>query len=693
MPTSQELITHAQALMQARQVDEAERIWQDLVTRHPNEPDLRTMLGVCRRIKGDIDSALKHFRAAAELDEHHAESQFHTGQTLLQLGQHAQAEKSLKAAIKANPNHVGARVTMARIQQGAGKPDEALKSLRMALRADPNSVPALSEISRVLLAQGQEEEAEKHALRADQLAPDDLRAQLAVVNVMQVRGHYDSAEKMLAGALEKYPESAPLWAALGGLYRFAGRHGQAVQAFQRAEQLYRGAGLEPVAALAMAESLHAIGHGREARQRLETLHGRVRLEGNALLLLAELRVADGDLDAARALLPQLEASLGSGRRLLEAWLAEAAGEHDSAASQAASLHEVGHEGVSRKARLLSARLATAHDDVATAEQALAPLVGRDAMATWMLAEAQRRVGHYDRAREVLESLLAEPGHLGRQEQAMTHARLAWVLDDAGDHELARDHLEHCTWQGLPHPAQVVRSTSSRLREAVLQMESQPWAAAAIDDHRPQMVFVLGWPGSGGENIVQALVDSGMAHFDTTRGNRRREAIGLPATMAELQASDDARIRAGRRRYFRGTDTASPFLLETMWFGATDLPALARYFPGARVIVPAAEPGDLELHWRLSGFGDIDNLISAWRDDQAVLEHLRDRLDLEFVDVPRSLLVDDFGKAAEMIAGVIGSAKAAELAQALERSHEINPLKPDGRWKAYGDVLLSSREPA
>ena len=693
MPTSQELITHARALMQANQIDDAENIWRELATRHPKEPDLHSMLGVCRRLKGDIDNAMKHFRAATELDEHHADSHFHIGQTLQQIGRLGQAEKAFNTAVKSNPNHIGARVAMARIQEGSGKTDEALKSLRMALRADRDSIPALAEISRILLARGQVDEADKHASRAIQLKPEDLRAQLAVTNILQTRGHWDSAEQMLGHALKKYPDSAPLWAALGGLYRFAGRHGQAVQAFERAEQLYPGGRLEPVAVVAMAESLNAIGYALEAHQRLETLSGRVRLEGGSLLLLAELRIANGQIEAARELLPQLEKSLGSGKRLVEAWLAEAAGELESAAGQAAKLHEIKHEGVSRKARLLSARLAARRDDAEAVENALSSLVGRDPTATWMLADARCRVGDHGRGREVLEALLSKSDALGPQEQAITHARLAWLLDDAGQYESAREHVEHCSWQGLPHPARMVRATPEAQRNAIVELEEQPWATTSIDDERPQLLFVLGWPGSGGENVVQALMDAGMAHLDTIGGERRRQALGLPKSLPELQATDDAEVRAARRRYFRGTDIATGLLLDPMWFEATDLPALARFFPGARVIVPDAEAGDLELHWRLSGFGEIEQVHSAWCDDQAVLQHVRERFDLEFIDVPRSLLVDDAGKAAELLAGALGTKQVDELAKAIERSHEINPLKPAGRWQHYSDILTSAGQPA
>ena len=693
MPTSQELITHARALMQANQIDEAESAWRELVTRHPKEPDLHSMLGVCRRLKGDIDNAMKHFRAATELDEHHADSHFHIGQTLQQVGRLGEAEKALKTAVKSNPNHVGARVAMARIQEGSGKRDDALKSLRMALRADRDSIPVLAEMSRILLAMGQVDEADKHASRAIQLKPEDLRAQLAVTNILQARGHWDSAEQMLGRALGKYPNSAPLWAALGGLYRFAGRHGQAVQSFERAEQLYPGGRLEPVAVVAMAESLNAIGYVREAHQRLETLSGRVRLEGGSLLLLAELRIADGQIEAARELLPQLEKSLGSGKRLVEAWLAESAGELESAAGQAAKLHDVKHEGVSRKARLLSARLAARRDDAEAVEKALSPMIGRDPSATWMLAEARCRVGDHDRGREVLEALLAESGALGPQERAITHARLAWLLDDVGQYDNAREHIEHCSWQGLPHPARMVNATPAEQRDSILGLQDQPWATASIDDDRPQLVFVLGWPGSGGENIVQGLIDTGIAHLDTVGGERRRQALGLPKSIADLQETDDNEVRAARRRYFRGAVKTSGYLLEPMWFEATDLPALARFFPGSRVIVPAGEAGDLELHWRLSGFGDIEQVHSAWRDDQAVLKHVREHIDLEFIDLPRSVLVEDAGKAAEILAGALGTKKVDELATALERSHEINPLKPEGRWQHYSDILTSAGQSA
>jgi tetratricopeptide (TPR) repeat protein len=693
MPTSQELISHARSLMQSMQIAEAEGIWRDLAERHPQEPDLRTMIGVCRKLMGDTDNALEHLRAATELDAHHADSRFHLGQTLLQLGRLEEAEKALKKALAVNPNHVGARVAMAQILERNGRLEDATRSLRMALRADGDSVSALSEMSRLLLAQGREDEADKHASRAVQIQPEDARAQIAMSNVFRVRGQWDFAEQSLKNALEKAPNSVSLWSALGGLYQAAGRDGQAVAAFERAEQLRRGAGLEPIAILAMAESLHAIGHGGEARQRLEKLHQVVPLEGNALLLLAELRLADGDAEAARELLPQLEQTLGSGKRLVEAWLAEAAGDHESAAEQAARLHEVDHERVSRQARLLSGRLAVAGGDLGAAEKALSPLASRDPVAAWMLAEALRKTGDHDRGRELLERLLKESKRLGPEERAMTHGRLAWLLDEAGRYDSAGNHLERSSWQGLPHAAEMVRATPAALHDVFMQMNDQPWPTAAADDGRPDLLFVLGWPGSGRENIVRAMIDAGAAHLDPAGGRRRRQAIGLPLALADLQVHDDAQVRMARRRYFRGSEAGANRVLEPIWVEATDLPALARFFPQARVIVPVAEAGDLELHWRLSGYGRIDEAISLWQRDQALIDHLRERIDLEFIELPRAALVGDAGAAAEILAGALEQDLSDSLAQSLERSREIYPLKPEGRWREYADILKGTAQPA
>lgn len=693
MQTDQQLIARARQLLERGQLDEAEAAYARLAEQFPEQPGLHVMLGVCRKMLGNVDSAFEAFNTSLSIDRDFAEGHFHLGQLLHQLGRASEAEPALERAIVANPNHVGARVALARLLHRDNRSDQALEMLRSALRADQDSVIVRNELAQVLVDLGRAEEADEHASRAVRLQPEDPRAQIAMARVFQARRQWDFAEQCLKNALERAPDSSPLWAALGGLYQEAGRDSNAVAAFERAEQARRGAGLEPAVILTFAQSLQAIGRTGEARQRLEVLAGRYEIEGDALLMLAELRLAEDDAAGARSLLPKLGQSLPAAVKLIEAWLAEKGNDNETALRLAAELHEDDHSLIRRRARLISGRLALAARDAKSGQEALEPILEIEPTAAWLLAEIHRKAGDPEAARQILENHLTSSSEVSAGHRAMTRSRLAWLLDELEDHEAAATHLERTGWQGVPIQADLVWQMPELLHDSLMALTEQPWAPGQSGDNHPEPVFVLGWPGSGRESIVEALIESGLKPLPAKEVGRRRSAIGLPLAPSDLAAQTEATVSMARRRYFRGVDADQPFVLEPGWFEATALPALARFFPGACVVLPSAEIGDLELHWRLSGYGHIDDMLKLFDRDQQLLNQLRQWLPLKFVDVARSALTDCSGTTAEELAGTLKLGDPENLAGALEKALETYPIKPGGRWRNYADVLTCSRSPS
>ncbi len=685
MQTSQELIANARGLMQAGQLAEADTALIELAEREPENPTARTLLGVCRKLQGDAEAALAHLQAAAAMDEHHSDSHFQLGHLLHELGRRDEAESELNKAITADPNHVPARVALGQLYRRSNRPELAAEALKLALRADEDSVPALAEMAATMLALGQVDEAESHASRAVRTQPDDPRGQVAMAGVFQARGHLDFAEQCLENALEKTPDNVSLWSALGSLFKRQERYVEAAAAFERAEQLLAPRHLDPPALMAMAESLYATGHHRPARERLELLNRHLRLEGDALLLLAEVRLATGDPAGSRDLLPRLRESIDGAAQLVEAWLAETDEDMPRAAELADGLHGSDHAYIDRHARLISGRAALPGGDVERARSALEPLLKSEPSAGWLLADVCRRTGDRDGARAALDAVLAECRELPARQAAMTHARLAWLLDELDEVDVAIHHLERSGWQGLPMPAEVVRRAPEFLHSAFLEMRRTPWSSIATDDDKPQPVFVLGWPGSGRESIIAALRDAGMPLLDAADGQRRHRAIGLPLALPDLERQSEASVRLTRKRYFRGV-RSSGVVVEPMWFDAAALPALARFFPGATVIVLEAEAGDLEFHWRLAGHQFIDDALAAWHQDRELLDHLREVLDLNFVAIPTAMLLTDRAEAVRQLDTALVPGDVEAWSPRLESSLDLTRLKPSGRWRHYAEVL-------
>lgn len=688
MQTDGQLISRARRLFEKRQFAEAETLYRQASEQFSERPELRIMLGMCRRFQGDVKGALERIREAVELDQSNAESWFHLGRMLLEEGNRDEGRKALGRCIALDPNHALARVESGRLALEEGDTESAILALRTALRADENNVSAMSLLARILLEQNNEEEARKLAARAVQLHPEHVEAQLAMAQVFRRQKHFDFAEQCLLNALKQAPDSGQLHAELGDVLQLAGRDREALAAFARAQ----AAGQEGSdRVLAEVRSLHRLGLIEEGRRRLEALAAEKKLNAMALMLLAELRLASGDVDGARVLIGDIESGLPAGARLIEALIDEAMGRAEEAKARALSLHEEDDTHVRRQARLLSGRLALERADLESAQSALKLLVNTDRAdmtAAWLLADIHERVGDRPGACQVLGQILDRSEGLPALQQGQIRVRLADLHDQAGDYASAAEHLSHAGWRLAPVAADAGRKSRNALHDAMADIERIPWEEIRVDDGRDEPIFVLGWPGSGRDAVVAALGAHGrIGVMAEGEADRRRLALEAPASLDELVAVDEGRIRLIRKRYFRAADGRGAKRVEPAWFEAVSLPTLARYFPGAQVVVPVAEAPDLELAWRLAGYRDIEAMLAAWERDQAMIDQLRETLPLEFIDVERGSLLSSPTDTAVQLADMLGVDSQGEMADALQQAS--SGLRPNGHWRHYTELIRSA----
>lgn len=646
MQTDQQLIAGAGKRLEAGDFAGAEKLCRDSLSRQGEDAQALMILGLSRFMQGDREEAIARLRRATELDESSDQAWFHLGRVLLAGGDHDAAEQALGQCLSRNPNHPLARVESGRAAQMRGDVESARAAFRTALRADENCVPAMAALASLLLDEGDDQGAYRQAAAAVKLAPDNVAAQLVMSQVFRRQGHIDFAEQCLQNVLEKVPDDPRLHMALAELLQSAGRDREAVTHLNNARRAgYDGDEVD----LMMARSLSRSGQPGPARRVLEEVGNRRELTAGELQLLSELRLAGGDHGGVRELLEELERSHRSGGQLIRALLAEAEGRPEEAAGLARDLHEVEDSRIQRQARMLSARIGLANGDTAAAASVLQPLESyaeRDSVVACMLAN---------------------------------------IHDQEGDYPKASRFLPHAGWREASIGGE---SAMGELHDELLAARSLPWEEETIDDGRPEPVFVLGWPGSGRTALLTALgshPDIGM--MSASESARRYRALEPFGPLANLASLDSARVRLIRRRYFRAAEANGDQLVEPQWFGAAGLPALARFFPGARVIVPAADVRDLEVSWRFTGYRRIGQLLEQWRRDHALLDHLRTFLPLRFIDAQRSELISDpvgvFGR----ILNELGLSAADEPIAVIDR--EMNHQYPVGHWRHYAAVLASA----
>lgn len=647
-----ELIRQARSLFEKGDFAGAEKAYRDLTEQLPEEKriDATLIIGACQQAQGRHDDALATIEQAVARDDSRAESWFQLGRARRQAGDEKGATEALDKAILLNPNHALARVELGHQAVAAGAGERAEAHYRTALRAQVDCVPALVGLSERLLDAGQVDQAYELATQAVQMRPNSIEAQLAAARVFKQRGHPDFAERCLNNALAAAPDNGEIHRAMARLLLERGRPEECLAA---AAEARRCGAVDHRLALLEIQALRQLGYLPEARRRLEALSRHQLLDSASLLVLAELRLTDGDAAAARELLEQIEADWPEAANLVRAHLAEMEGSRGRAAELAARLHDDSNSRLRRQSRLLSARLALADERPDACIDALHPLAAEgdsDPHLRWLLARA---------------------------------------LDQTGQYAEASEHLVGAGWRSpnLLHAAE--EKLPEGFHEALATFQATGWPAQPPDDERAQPVFVLGWPGSGRDQLLAALAERDeVTVLDREGALQRREALGLPAWPADLSDIDEGQVRLGRKRYLRRANRHVNHklerVLEPMWLSVSALPAIARYFPGSTVVLADADERDLELDWRLAGFRNIADLRALWQREQNVLENLLQYLPLEFLVFSRADLERDTSEVAAELAGLFKLADRAALAKAITR--RLGELRPTGHWRHYGDLF-------
>ncbi len=661
-----------QLLQQGRHADAAAAC-RAALGQAPDSADLRLLMGLCEEAAGRPDSARAWMEKALEKMPEHAAAGFHCARLLLIEGRDPEARVILERCIAADPNHAAARTLLARIDQRAGATEAAIEGLRTALAADRDHAPAHAGLAVLMLRRGELDAAHMHATAALRLRPDDALTQVTMAQVFQAQGHMDFAEQCLRNALQKQPQHAQLRAALEQLERLRAAAGSAAD------------GTDSVAAqLARMRTHYRQGQLPAAVALAELLQFRYPPSDPVVLELTEVLMDAGQLDPAQDLLARADSSLPR-HALTTARLTAARGDMAAALAQLVVLFDAEQATIRHDARRLAADLHLRQRRLPEALAVMQPLAAAPDLppaTRRMLAQLEHAAGNTSAARKLLEGLLGD-AELPELEQAVSHNLLGRMLDESGEFAAAAGHLARGGWRRPFLVEELDVLSPPRLQQAWQALGAWPFATTPVDDGRTAPCFISGWPGSGREVLLSALMDSGQLAMLPADGlMRRREILGLPAdpdALARLSAAD---LQLGRKRYLLGAPQTGLGLVEPGQIEVTALPAVARFFPGARLIWMRAPEASLVLHWRLAGCRDIERMVDAWRAEQALFAHLAAHLPLQVLEVDLDALLAGAPAALEGLAEALTLGEDPPLGPSLASAFAQAGYRQPGHWQHY-----------
>ncbi len=674
MSTPEELMREIRGLLQDGRYTDAAAACREALGEAPENPDLRMLMGLCDEAAGQVDSARAWMEKALEKDPDHPAAGYHLGRLRLAEGRDEDARGVLEECIARDPNHAAARTLLARIEQRAGRLDAAVEALRTALRADADYAPAHAGLAALLLRRGALDEAHQHASKAISLRPADAFSQVTMAQVFQAQGHHDFAEQCLRNALKQQPGHPQLQAALEQL--------------QRVHPPGTETAATPAALLDRMRSHYRQGQLRAAAEIALALQHRFAAADEQRLEVAEVLMDAGQLEASADVLSGADPGLPR-HALTQARLAAVRGQVDSALEQLSTLFAAEQPGLRHDARRLAADLHLRERRLGSALEVLRALRDEPEQppsTLRMLAQLEHAAGETAAARGLLETLVERPG-LGDGERAVSHNLLGRILDESGAYEAAARHLRQGEWRAPFLVNELEQVSPADLHTAWAALESWEHGDSPVDDGRPVPVFVAGWPGSGREAVLPVLAGSSrLALLAPEEIGERRERLRLPLSPSGLAALSDSELRTTRKRYLRGLSDPARIPLEPGLPEVTALPAIARFFPGARLVwMQASEPA-LRLHWRLAGCREVERMAAVWRAEQELFEHLVSLLPLRVIRLPADRLVDDPAGLAPILAEALELAAPDELGQALARSLEQAGYRSGEHWRHYEAIL-------
>jgi len=676
-------------LYQSGYYAQAEPLFERLAGEDPTNWQYPLVLGLCRQAQGDFQAARSRLEQAVELGDAQPAPHYHLGRLLTDLRQPGAAREQYAQAIALDPNHVDARTGMGLVSLMVGDFERAVSELKTALRAGPNHVPALAALARALIELQRFEEAAPYASKAVERDPQNAAALDVAGRVFLGAGQLDSAEECFRSAIKIKPDSGEINAGLAQLLRLKQRDAEALKHYIKALERNIGG---PAVVIETTICLERLGDLSQAARLLLQADARWPETLELGLRLAEVRLLQGRPADAQAQLERMRAD-HPGVQTMRARVLDAQGDAEAARELLQRVVDADADFEQHEARMLLARLRSEQhpDDPQTARAPIAGLLDRDvplhdAVLVW--STICERAGDFGQASAALQGLL-DAGTVGETDRALLHARLANCHDRAGERSLAWAHWRKGGWRPAPNLARLEDQRRSGMLARWLDDELPEFPAEPLDDGRRAPLIVAGWPGSVRDPALAALAaHSDVYVLDPQAEPRRLESLHLPIAPADLARLDEAAVRIGRRRYLRDASATGDVarLLDPGWWQASSIPALARFFPDAVVLVCDDDPADLAVQWRIMGLRDPDRLLQDYLQERKLWQRLRDALPCKLIPIARGALIDDPEPTLAAIFETLGLAAEPAAIEAATAVIARQALIPAG----YGNYYKADR---
>jgi tetratricopeptide (TPR) repeat protein len=287
-------LQNALALHQSGRLEEAKRLYEAYLARHPKDANILHLRGVLALQQGEAGLAVEKLKAAIALSPKQAAYHSNLGLACHSLGNLTEAAASYRQAIKLHPAYPEAHHNLAGALQNLGQAEAAEKHWREALRLKPAYPEAMSYLSGLRL-KTDTLEAEALARQATLLAPNYLPAWVSLGRALEALERLPEALEACQRATSLNPQAPEPLINLGHILIAQGNISEAETILRKGQKL---APNHPELLDNLGLALAHQGQKEEAerlyRQAIAADSGHVQAHVNlAALLLQSGRLAEG----------------------------------------------------------------------------------------------------------------------------------------------------------------------------------------------------------------------------------------------------------------------------------------------------------------------------------------------------------------------------------------------------------------
>jgi len=232
-------LQRALVAQQAGRLDEAARLYRDILAVEPVHFFALHALGLVEFQRGDKEQGVFHIRESLRLQPGWAEAWYNLGNALQTLGELEASAESYRRALELKPDFAEAFNNLGNVLHGLGRQNEAIAAYGQALALKPDYAEAHNNLGNLWQALGKLNEAVACYRRTLELNPSLTEAHNNLGNSLQALGKPDEALLSYRRAVELGPYVAEAHYNLGNALQAQGRFDEAASSYRRALELRR----------------------------------------------------------------------------------------------------------------------------------------------------------------------------------------------------------------------------------------------------------------------------------------------------------------------------------------------------------------------------------------------------------------------------------------------------------------------